>query len=86
MEQTVLVHIVPTNDPVVAVQMPHGWTLRHLGPCGGAHCDSNPCTFAEWHNGTVANGWHYLPGCTGRLAPYLHAIMLAAAAGQGDVK
>jgi|JI10StandDraft_1071094.scaffolds.fasta_scaffold1818242_2 hypothetical protein len=28
MEQTVLVHIAPTDDPVVAVKMPHGWTLR----------------------------------------------------------
>lgn len=93
MEQTtVLVRVrIPAHDgaverPVEAVKMPHGWTLRHPGLCGAEHCHFNPCTFAEWHNGTVADGWYFLPGCTGRLAPYLHAVMLAAAAGQGEVK
>ncbi len=89
MEQTpvlVSVHIGATVRPVEAVRMPHGWTLRHPGLCGAEHCHFKPCTFAEWHHGIGAGGWHFLPGCTGRLAPYLHAIMLAAAAGQGEVK
>lgn len=89
MEQTpvlVRVRIGTTDHTVEVVKVPHGWTLRHPGPCGAAHCTERQCTFAEYHTSGSFDGWHYLPGCTGRLTPYLHAIVLAAAAGEGEVK